>query len=220
MNCRPSWGDSPAWMQVKMLSQIQRWKTYWGKGVISEWEHSRQEVMSPVFTRLKKDGSHRMILNLKKLNEEVSYFYFKLETLNTALKLITNNCYLASIALNSLSRSRTQKAAEVHVERVNISIQCSAKWFGYGPMWIHKAFKACVCITSKERTYIHCFPGWFTSGRGLRTRLHTEHTRYADTHAAFGVCSPPHEICPGAITQNPVTWSDYWFWVYDSHSHW
>ena len=74
-----------------------------------------------------------MILNLKKLNEEVSYFYFKLETLNTALKLITNNCYLASIALNSLSRSRTQKAAEVHVERVNISIQCSAKWFGYGP---------------------------------------------------------------------------------------
>ena len=37
-----------------------------GKQVISPCEHCLGEVISPVFTRPKKDGSHRMILNLKR----------------------------------------------------------------------------------------------------------------------------------------------------------
>ena len=36
------------------------------KGVISACEHHPQEVLSPVFIRIKKDGTYRMVLNLKK----------------------------------------------------------------------------------------------------------------------------------------------------------
>ena len=69
------------------------------KQVISPCEHCQGEVISPVFTRPKKDGSHRMILNLKRLNSEVSYHHFKMDTLYTALTLITKNCLMASIDL-------------------------------------------------------------------------------------------------------------------------
>jgi hypothetical protein len=69
------------------------------KGVISECLHEPGEVISPVFTRAKKDGSHRMILNLKKLNTEVSYHHFKMETLQVALTLIRKDCFMASVDL-------------------------------------------------------------------------------------------------------------------------
>lgn len=69
------------------------------KKVLSECDHTVGQVISPVFTRKKKDGSHRMILNLKRLNEEVSYLHFKMDTLSTALKLITKNCFMASVDL-------------------------------------------------------------------------------------------------------------------------
>ena len=51
------------------------------------------------FCRPKKDGSVRIILNLKKLNESMDYQHFKMETLNHALQLMTQGCYMASIDL-------------------------------------------------------------------------------------------------------------------------
>lgn len=69
------------------------------KNVISQCEHTHGEVLSPVFTRKKKDGSQRMILNLKSLNQEVTYHHFKMDSLTTALNLVTKNCYMASLDL-------------------------------------------------------------------------------------------------------------------------
>ena len=43
------------------------------KGVIEEANHSPGEFLSNVFLRPKKDGSFRMILNLKNLNSHVEY---------------------------------------------------------------------------------------------------------------------------------------------------
>ena len=44
--------------------------------------------VSSVFTRPgKKDGSHRMILNLKELNKSIAYHHFRMEALQVALKL-------------------------------------------------------------------------------------------------------------------------------------
>ena len=58
------------------------------KGVISVCDHEPGEVLSPVFTRGEKDGTQRMILNLKNFNSQVTYHHFKMETLHTALSLI------------------------------------------------------------------------------------------------------------------------------------
>ena len=50
------------------------------KGVIAEAYHSHGDFLSNVFLRPKKDGSFRMILNLKNLNSHVEYNKFKMDT--------------------------------------------------------------------------------------------------------------------------------------------
>lgn len=67
--------------------------------VIKESYGEKGQVVSPIFVREKKNGSHRMILNLKSLNEKVEYQKFKMETVQTALQLISKGDYFASIDL-------------------------------------------------------------------------------------------------------------------------
>ena len=69
------------------------------KRVISKCEHSPDLYLSPVFTRPKKDGMNRMILNLKGVNSEITYHHFKMNTLQVALKLVTQFCFMFSIDL-------------------------------------------------------------------------------------------------------------------------
>ena len=52
--------------------------------------------MSSVFTTEKSDGSHRTILNLKKLNESISYVHFKMESLNNVRHLIKPGVWMGS----------------------------------------------------------------------------------------------------------------------------
>lgn len=57
------------------------------------------QFLSIVFLRPKPDGSFRMILNLKKLNQHVEYNKFKMDTLHSILKLVTPKCYMATLDL-------------------------------------------------------------------------------------------------------------------------
>ena len=65
------------------------------KEVIVESKHEPDEFISPIFLRPKPDGLHR--LNLKKLNENVVYRHFKMDSIWTAINLMKPN--LASIDL-------------------------------------------------------------------------------------------------------------------------
>ena len=67
--------------------------------VIEPTGHSHGQIISDIFLRDKKDDSNRMILNLKKLNQYASKIHFKMDTLNTVIKLIEKDCYMASIDL-------------------------------------------------------------------------------------------------------------------------
>lgn len=58
------------------------------KGVITPGSHEEGEYISSVFTRAKKDGSFRVILNLKCLNTPVQYHHFKRNSLNTVLQMV------------------------------------------------------------------------------------------------------------------------------------
>lgn len=69
------------------------------EGIVSECEHIKGEVISTVFLREKKDGTWRMILNLKRLNSQVTYCHFKMENSTSALKLIKKDAFVASIDL-------------------------------------------------------------------------------------------------------------------------
>lgn len=70
------------------------------KRVIETVPHDPSGFTSNIFLRQKRNGSHRLILNLKPLNPYVEYFHFKMTTLSSALELITPNCFMASIDLS------------------------------------------------------------------------------------------------------------------------
>ena len=55
------------------------------------------QVISPIFLTPKPGGSYRMILNLKKFNEHVTYYHFKMETLHTMTNFMKRNCFMASL---------------------------------------------------------------------------------------------------------------------------
>ena len=69
------------------------------EGIIETTSHDSDEVVSNIFIRPTKDGNHRLILNLKGLNQFVTYHHFKMDTLYSMLKLVERNCYMASLDL-------------------------------------------------------------------------------------------------------------------------
>lgn len=70
------------------------------KGVIEEVSQSAVKYMSNIFLRPKKNGTYRLILNLKGLNEGIAYNKFKMETLDSIIKLMQQGCYMASLDLS------------------------------------------------------------------------------------------------------------------------
>jgi hypothetical protein len=69
------------------------------KGAIVAVDPCAGQFISNIFVRPKPNGSLRVILNLKKLNEFVVYEHFKNEHLEFILPLIRENSYFASIDL-------------------------------------------------------------------------------------------------------------------------
>ena len=63
------------------------------KGVIEQAEREPEKVISGIFLHPEKDGSHRLILNLKELNKSVVYHHFKMDTLNTIIHLMQKDAY-------------------------------------------------------------------------------------------------------------------------------
>ena len=69
------------------------------KGVIQESHEEHGQYVSNIFIRPKKNGAHRLILNLKVLNQDVDYHHFKMDTIHTCVDLLTKGCFMASLDL-------------------------------------------------------------------------------------------------------------------------
>ena len=67
------------------------------KGVIKESQNEEGEFISRIFLMPKSGDSFRIILNLKRLNENMPYIHFKMETIKSTLTLVTPNCYMAKV---------------------------------------------------------------------------------------------------------------------------
>ena len=72
---------------------------YEQKGIIVKCDHCEGEFISSIFLRPKKDGSSRLILNLRNLNDNTAYIHFKLNNVHIAMKLIHQDCFMASVDL-------------------------------------------------------------------------------------------------------------------------
>ena len=92
---QPCWGEKEACIIDTEISDLL------SKGVITEFVHECDEFISTIFLRSKKDGTHRMILNLKSLNQYVTYYHFKMDTIHTAVEMMTPGCYMCSVDLKS-----------------------------------------------------------------------------------------------------------------------
>jgi hypothetical protein len=69
------------------------------KNVLIEVQECHGQYLSPIFLKPKKNGEFRMILNLKKFNENIKYYHFKMDTFESAIKLKTKGTFMASVDL-------------------------------------------------------------------------------------------------------------------------
>ena len=69
------------------------------KEVIVPSEHEQHEFVSNIFLRPKKNNTFRMILNLKQLNNFVVYKHFKMDTLQSCISLVSQDCFMGSVDL-------------------------------------------------------------------------------------------------------------------------
>ena len=69
------------------------------KGIIEPCTREAGDFLSNVFTRPKKNGGLRLILDLSNFNQHLLYKHFKMDNIHTATLLVTQNCYLASVDL-------------------------------------------------------------------------------------------------------------------------
>lgn len=63
----------------------------------SDTSNHQCKFMANLFVVGKRDNSHRVIFNIKELNQFVTYHHFKMETIKDALLLVTRGCFMASI---------------------------------------------------------------------------------------------------------------------------
>ncbi|XP_068739556.1 uncharacterized protein [Montipora capricornis] len=72
------------------------------KQVIEQSQPETGEIVSPIFVRPKKEpGVYRVIFNLKSLNQAVTYHKFKMDTLESAVRLMKPGCFISSIDLHN-----------------------------------------------------------------------------------------------------------------------
>ena len=65
--------------------------------VIFDKSLTNDQFISTIFLRPKKNGTYRVILNLKELNQFVENYHFKMETLKSALTLIKPGSWFCSV---------------------------------------------------------------------------------------------------------------------------
>lgn len=68
-------------------------------GAVSQCQPCQNQYISSIFLIPKPNGQKRFILNLKQLNKFINTQHFKLEDLRTAIKLISSDCFMATIDL-------------------------------------------------------------------------------------------------------------------------
>ena len=66
------------------------------QGFIQPSKHEAGKFISTIITR-PKDGTRRMILNLKSLNANVTHYHFKMDNIWSAIRLMKPGCSMVSI---------------------------------------------------------------------------------------------------------------------------
>ena len=88
--------------EISLNSELQK---LLHKKIIKLSHHEQHEFVSSIFTRPKPDGSIRVIINLKPLNQYITSRHFKMDTIKTVLRQVTPGCYMATLDLKNAYHS-------------------------------------------------------------------------------------------------------------------
>lgn len=72
----------------------------WRRGIVSIVPYSHDLYVSNIFSRPKPNGSLRLIIDLSPLNKDIVKLHFKMDDLNSAIDLLRQNWFMASIDLS------------------------------------------------------------------------------------------------------------------------
>ena len=125
------------------------------KGVVVTTTPEPGEFISPIFVRPKKDGTSRMILNLKNLNKHVEYNHFKMDTLESAIRLMRASCCMASIDLKEAYYSvpiakEHQKYLKFKWGHTLFQFTCFSKGLSVSPRKFTKLLKPVYSVLHKQ----------------------------------------------------------------------
>lgn len=120
--------------KVQIKAELQRFLKCKIIEPVHESDHG--EYISNIFTRPKKEGKIRVILNLKQFNEKyVDHIHFKMETLKSAIDSMRPNCFFGSVDLSEAFYSIPIKQEDRKFFRFvfdNKKYQFTALVMGYG----------------------------------------------------------------------------------------
>ena len=144
------------------------------KGIIIPSQHEHIEYLSPIFITPKRDGNYRLILNLKKFNDYVTYEHFKMETIKSVAYCVTPNCYMAKIDLKDAYYSvgihpEFQKFLKFSWEELLYQYVCYPNGLSSCPRKFTKLFKPvlahlrlmAIIITGYLDDFFTCSPSMF-----------------------------------------------------------
>jgi hypothetical protein len=130
------------------------------KGVIVPSQDEPNQFISNVFLRDKKEqGKYRMIFNLTKLNDFVKYHHFKMETLDTALHMVTPGAFLGSLdfvyAYYTLPvHEAHQKYFKFHFQRQLYNLVSVPMGLSSACRFFTKVLKVPLCVLRKNMAFL------------------------------------------------------------------
>ena len=129
------------------------------KGAIIPVTQTKLQFVSNIFTRPKKSGGFRTIINLKKLNRHLAKRHFKMEHIPTILPLIKRNAFMTSIDLQDAYFSvpivkRHRKYLRFMWRETLYEFQCLCFGLSLAPFYFTKAMKP--IFSQLRREGIHC----------------------------------------------------------------
>lgn len=89
----------PAWSVEEKTKIKEHIEKLVAKGAISKALPQKDQFLSNIFLIPKPDGSSRLIMNLKKLNDFIETDHFKLEDYKVACKLVSRDCFMGKLDL-------------------------------------------------------------------------------------------------------------------------
>ena len=79
--------------------------------------HEQGEYISPIFVTTKNYAGHKLILNLKNLNQYIDHIHFKMHGLKEIFKMVEKKCFVTSLDIKDVNYSAlVDESSQKHVK--------------------------------------------------------------------------------------------------------